>query len=100
MRDELSGVAAAVITQALEDARPGGATKDTDRATALLFLFGDSPGWADARRRWFTMANLHVPSREALRRAVEGPDAAATRLGKAIDRRSRDVSTQGEGAAA
>jgi len=103
--DGLSGVAAAVIQQALEDARPGSPVTDQDRHAALLFLFGESAGWADSRRRWFTMANLHVPSREALRRAVDGPgtrrlNAAATRLGKALDRRDRGATTRGENAAA
>ena len=76
MKDGLEQVAAAVIYQALEDARPGGATKDTDRATAVLFLFGDSRGWADSRRRWFALAGLHVPSRDLLEKAVRGKRAA------------------------
>ena len=76
MRDGLSGVAAAVIQQALEDARPGSAATDAARKTAKLFLVGDSRGWADSRRRWFALAGLHVPPRELLEKAVKGARAA------------------------
>ena len=101
----LDALASAVVFQALEDANPRTAATDPERHTARLFLFGDSRGWVDSRRRWFTLAGLHVPSREALRRAVDGPDsrsinAAATRLGKALDRRDRGATTRRETAAA
>ena len=76
MKDGLESVAAAVIYQAIDDARPGGATKDTARATADLFLVGDSRGWAESRRRWFALAGLHVPSRDLLEKAVRGERAA------------------------
>lgn len=102
--DELSGIAAAVVRQALEDARPGGATQDRDRQTALHFLLGDSPGWADSRHRWFALANVNEPSRAVLRRAVDYHarrlNAVATRLGTALDRQGRDATTRRETAAA
>lgn len=76
MRDGLSGIAAAVIRQAFEDARPGSPDERQEVATARAFLFSDSRGWVASRRFWFAMAGLHEPSREALRRAEDGRRAA------------------------
>ncbi len=66
----LDALASAVVLQALDDANPRTAATDAERHTAMLFLFGDSRGWVDSRRRWFTLAGLTVPPRGLLEKAV------------------------------
>ena len=104
MTDPHALIAAAVISQALEDAGPGSRADRQDVATSRAFLFSDSRGWAAARRFWFAAAGLLEPSRATLRRAVENEtrslNAAATRLEAALGRRDRGATTRGASEAA
>ena len=104
MTDPHALIAAAVISQALEDAGPGSRADKRDISTARLFLFSDRSAWTAARRFWFAAAGLLEPSRATLRRAVENEtrslNAAATRLEAALGRRDRGATTRGASEAA
>ena len=75
MTSGVRALAAAVVSQAVEDAKHGSAAKDADRASARAFLFADRPEWRERREEWFAAAGVKEPPRAALLRLVDGPRA-------------------------
>ena len=103
-----AALGAAVIQQALCDAKATSACRAPERATARSFLYSTAREWREARALWFGIAGLREPPLEALRAAVDvvgekdarSRERASTARKAAVAWLDRGASTQGEGAAA